>query len=259
MTDFHSVALVTGGASGLGYASAAHLASTGFRVVVLDRSERAASKAAEQLGVGHLSFCVDVTSEEAVERTIAEIVGKCGRLDVAISAAGIPDSFNATVDQDVDDWRRLIDVHLTGSYLIARAAGRQMLRQGSGAIVQFSSVAGVSGLPRRNAYTAAKTGIIGLTRSLACEWAQSGVRVNAVLPGYIETPFVEQLASEGKLDRDVLRRRTPMGRLGRPEDIAQAVGFLCSSAAAYITGIVLPVDGGWCAYGAAGDASVLDD
>lgn len=258
MTEFHSVALVTGGASGLGYACAAHLAATGFRVAVIDLSEQAAIKAAKTLGEGHLGLGADVASEVAVDEAIAVILKKYGRLDAAISAAGIPDNFTATVDQEVEDWRRLIDIHLTGSYLVARAAGRQMLGQGSGSIIHFSSVAGAFGLPRRNAYTAAKTGIIGLTKALACEWAQAGVRVNAILPGYIETPFVEQLAAAGKLDRDLLRRRTPMGRLGRPEDIAQAVGFMCSPAAEYITGVVLPVDGGWCAYGAAGDAAIID-
>jgi NAD(P)-dependent dehydrogenase (short-subunit alcohol dehydrogenase family) len=123
------------------------------------------------------------------------------------------------------------------------------------AIVNIASIAGLGGLPRRNGYGAAKAGIVAMTRSMACEWAASGVRVNAVAPGYVETALVRKLADEGFVDEARTRRRIPMGRLARPEEIAAAILFLCSPAASYITGTVLSVDGGWMAFADAGDAS----
>jgi NAD(P)-dependent dehydrogenase (short-subunit alcohol dehydrogenase family) len=129
-----------------------------------------------------------------------------------------------------------------------------MLARGEGAIVSLASIAGLRGLPRRNAYGAAKAGIIATTRSMAAEWGRRGVRVNAVAPGYVGTALAEALAREGKIDTGAIARRTPLGRLARPEEIAEAIWFLASPSATFITGAVLPVDGGWTAFGAAGDA-----
>jgi NAD(P)-dependent dehydrogenase (short-subunit alcohol dehydrogenase family) len=128
-----------------------------------------------------------------------------------------------------------------------------MLAQRSGAIVNLGSIAGLAGIPARNAYGAAKAGIVAMTRSLACEWARDGVRVNAVAPGYVATELVETLKRNGQMNLQAIERRTPMGRLAQPDEIARAISFLASDAASYITGTVLSVDGGWHAYGAAGD------
>lgn len=126
-----------------------------------------------------------------------------------------------------------------------------MLAQRSGAIVNLGSIAGLAGIPQRNAYSAAKAGIVAMTRSLACEWAREGIRVNAVAPGYVATELVEALERNGQMNLQSIEKRTPMGRLARPDEIARAIGFLASDAASYITGTTLSVDGGWHAYGAA--------
>lgn len=242
------VALVTGGASGLGQATARSFAAAGAHVAVADLREDAA------LGLEHLALAGDVADEADVQRMVGAAVARWGRLDVLVNCAGIPDSFLPTVQQDVADFRRLMDVHLCGTYLMCQAAAPHMLAQGRGAIVNLSSIAGVLGLARRNAYSAAKAGIGMMTRTLGCEWAAQGVRVNAVAPGYMRTPFSQRLIDEGKLDEARVRRRTPAGRLGTAQHIADAVLFLASDRAEFITGVTLPVDGGYMAWGAASDA-----
>jgi NAD(P)-dependent dehydrogenase (short-subunit alcohol dehydrogenase family) len=139
--------------------------------------------------------------------------------------------------------------------MISREAARVMLQAGRGAIVNLSSIAGVTGLPRRNAYGAAKAGIIAMTRSMACEWAGQGIRVNAVAPGFVATELVRKLENDGSVNIPRLESRIPLGRLARPEEIAETIFFLCSPAASYVTGSVLSVDGGWAAFGDAGAAS----
>lgn len=250
------VALITGGASGLGLAAAQALAGQGMRVAVADQNAGAAERAAMALGptAGHLAFGGDVASQADVHGWVAALLARHGRIDVLINSAGIPDSFLPTVDQDVADFRRLVDVHLTGTYLVTQAVAPTLLAQGRGSVINLSSVAGVLGLARRNAYSAAKAGIGMMTRTMGCEWAARGVRVNAIAPGYMLTPFAQRLIDEGKLDEQRIRRRTPAGRLGTAQHIAQAMTFLASDAAAFITGVTLPVDGGYMAWGAASDA-----
>jgi NAD(P)-dependent dehydrogenase (short-subunit alcohol dehydrogenase family) len=130
-----------------------------------------------------------------------------------------------------------------------------MMAQGGGAILNLASIAGLTGLPKRNAYGAAKAGIIAMTRNMACEWARYGIRVNALAPGFVSTALVQKLEAAGRIDRARLERRIPMGRLAEPAEIAETAWFLCSPAATYVTGSVLSVDGGWHAFGDAGDAS----
>lgn len=250
------VALITGGASGLGLAAAQALAGQGMRVAVADLDAAAAERAAMTLGsaAGHLAFNGDVACQADVHGWVAALLARHGRIDVLINSAGIPDSFLPTVDQDVADFRRLVDVHLTGTYLVTQAVAPTMLQQGRGSVINLSSVAGVLGLARRNAYSAAKAGIGMMTRTMGCEWAARGVRVNAIAPGYMLTPFAQRLIDEGKLDARRIRRRTPAGRLGTARHIAEAMCFLASDAASFITGVTLPVDGGYMAWGAASDA-----
>ena len=248
------VVLITGGASGLGLAAAHSFARAGATVALADLRESAASMAAAALGPQHLGLGVDVAEETEVRSVVERTLAHCGRLDVLINSAGIPDTFLPTVEQDIADFRRLIDVHLGGSYMMCKAAAPQMLSQGKGAIINLSSIAGVLGLSRRNAYSAAKAGIGMMTRTLACEWAARGVRVNAIAPGYMLTPFLQALIDENKLDADRVRRRTPAGRLGTAQHIADAMLFLASDRAEFITGVTLPVDGGYMAWGAVGDA-----
>ncbi|MFT3666954.1 SDR family NAD(P)-dependent oxidoreductase [Piscinibacter sp.] len=248
------VALITGGASGLGLAAARALAGEGALVVVADLRADAARDAARTLGDAHLGLDGDVADEAAVRRLVELTLARHGRIDVLINSAGIPDSFLPTLEQDVADFRRLVDVHLTGTYMMCKAAAPVMLRQRRGSIINLSSVAGVMGLARRNAYSAAKAGIGMMTRTLGCEWAAQGVRVNAIAPGYMLTPFAQRLIDEGKLDAARIRRRTPAGRLGTAQHIADAMLFLASDRSEFITGVTLPVDGGYTAWGAASDA-----
>lgn len=237
--------LITGGAQGLGLAMARLFAERGDRVVIADLDGDAAGAQAAELGAGHLGLACDVTDEGSVA-ALAERTGTC---EVLVNNAGIGDSALPTTEQTLDHFRKVTAVHLDGTFLMSRTFGAKMIAAGQGAIVNLSSMAGQVGLSRRNAYGAAKAGIASMTRSMAVEWGRSGVRVNAVAPGYAATALVLKLHDEGLLDLDAIRKATPMGRLVEPNDVAEAVWFLASPAAGAITGTVLNVDCGWVAFG----------
>lgn len=245
------VAIVTGGADGIGWACAKRFAEDGYRVAIADlNGERAARRAAE-LGPRHVGMGGDVASESEMVALMRTVVGRLDRIDVLVNNAGIGEQNAPTLEQSSAAFDRLLSVHVRGTFLASREAARVMLAQRAGAIVNLCSIAGQGGIPTRNAYGAAKAAIASLTRSMACEWARQGVRVNAVAPGYVATELVDTLARNGQLNRAAIERRTPLGRLAEPDEIAQAIAFLASDAASYITGTVLNVDGGWLAYGAA--------
>jgi NAD(P)-dependent dehydrogenase (short-subunit alcohol dehydrogenase family) len=252
------IALVTGAASGLGLATATAFAREGAIVVINDLRLEAAEAAAASLGEKHFAVGGDVSSEEAVKAMVEAVLARFGRIDILVNNAGMPDSFTPTVDQTLSHWQRLIDVHLTGTYLVSKTVAPSMIAQRSGVILNLNSIAGLMGLPVRTAYSAAKAGIGMLTQVLGCEWGPYNVRVNAVAPGYIMTPLTEKLIAEGKIDEKRIRRRTPMGKMGTAEDIAEAMVFLASDKAKFITAITLPVDGGYCSWGAPSDAFPLD-
>jgi len=245
-----SVAVVTGGADGIGWATARRLAQEHAHVVVLDLREDLARDRAAELGAGHLGLRADVTSADDVAAAVAAVTSRFGRIDVLVNNAGIGEQAAPTVQQDVERFDRVLSVHLRGTFLMSREAARVMLAQGSGAIVNLGSIAALGGIPSRNAYGAAKAGILAMTRSMACEWARRGVRVNAVAPGYVRTALVEELERKGALDTHAIAARTPMGRLAAPEEIAEAIAFLASARASFITGTTLQADGGWLALGA---------
>lgn len=260
MSEPTPVAIVTGGANGIGWATAQRFAAENWRVAILDLDGTAAQARARELpiigGCGpHLAVSVDVATEADVVAAVGQIVAHGGKIGALVNNAGIGDSHQPTIDQSLELFERILHIHLSGTFLMSREVARVMLDQGQGAIVNVSSIVGLGGLPKRNAYGAAKAGIASMTRSMAVEWGRRGIRVNAVAPGYVRTALVRKLEADGRLDVSRLSRRTPLGRLGRPEEIAEAIFFLASPAASYVNGAILSVDGGWNAFADAGDAS----
>lgn len=243
------VVIVTGGGRGLGRAISEGFAAAGTHVVLTGRTAatvEAAAAAIAEKGGSATGFAADVSREEDVEALCRAVVERHGRIDALVNNAGINPWYKAAEDTTLDEWRAVVDTNLTGAFLAARAAGRVMLAQGEGAIVNITSVAGRVGLARTTAYCAAKGGLELMTRQLALEWAKKGVRVNAVGPGYFETDLTEGLRHNAKLAERVTAR-TPMGRFGHPHELVGACLFLASPAASYITGASLAVDGGWTA------------
>lgn len=249
------VAVITGAGSGLGRATAVLLAQRGARIVAVDLVPEAATATLALLdGADHLALDGDVARQASVDAVVAAVTARHSRIDVLVNSAGIAEGMGATLDRDLAHWQRIIDVNLTGSYLMCRSAASAMRESGGGVILNLSSIAGVIGLPRRTAYSASKGAVSMMTKVLASEWAPYGIRVNAVAPGYIRTPLTERLMAEGRLDVDAILRRSPTGAMGAAEDVAEALAFLASDQARFITGVVLPVDGAYTVYGAPEDA-----
>ena len=255
------VVIVTGAADGIGWATAQQLAAGGATVALLDLNGALAAERAQALGPRHSGRACEVTDAAAVQARVADVLACHGRIDALVNNAGIADQTAPTLEQTAEAFDKVLSVHLRGAFLMSQQVIAQMLRQprdargNRGAIVNIGSIASFGGIPGRNAYSAAKAGVLGMTRALATEWARQGIRVNAVAPGYVKTALVASLAERGAIDAQAIARRTPLGRMAAPEEIAQVIAFLVSPQASYITGAVLPVDGGWGALGAP-DASL---
>jgi NAD(P)-dependent dehydrogenase (short-subunit alcohol dehydrogenase family) len=262
-----AVAIVTGAADGIGWATAHHFAAQGWSVALFDLNGALAAERAQALGPQHSGWACDVTNASAVKAGVAAVLARHGRIDALVNNAGIADQTAPTLEQSVDAFDQVLAVHLRGAFLMSQQVIAQMQQQqrdaqgNRGAIVNIGSIASFGGIPGRNAYSAAKAGILGMTRALASEWARHGIRVNAVAPGYVKTALVASLVERGAIDAQAIARRAPMGRMATPEEIARAIGFLASPQASYVTGAVLPVDGGWGALGApdAAMGPILED
>ena len=247
MKEFdNKVALVTGGSSGIGRATALAFAQKGAKILIASRrlkESEATVQLVKNAGSEAIFVKTDVTKATEVENLISKAVETYGRLDYAFNNAGIEGISGLGIEQTEENWHQIIDTNLKGVWLSMKYEIPQMLKQGGGAIVNNASVAGLVGLSNASIYCASKHGVIGLTKSLALEHAKDQIRINSVCPGTIQTDMVDRaLGEEGKAE---IAQAHPIGRIGKPEEVAEAVVWLCSDAASFVTGHSLAIDGGY--------------
>lgn len=237
------VCIVTGGTSGLGYATARTFCAAGYRCYVIGRNPEKTRKSCEEMGPMAVPVVLDLSDLEAIPGVVSDIVSKSGRIDVLVNNAGI-NMKKPLLEVTDADFQSIIQTNLLSVFSISREVGRVMQQVGSGSIINISSMAAQYGLPYVVAYSASKTAIEGMTRAMAVELSPMGIRVNCVAPGFIKTPMTAKALDSDPDRKNRVYARTPMGEMGVPQDIADAVLFLASDKARFITGAVLPVDGG---------------
>ena len=243
------VILITGGSTGIGKATAGILAAEGATTIIFDVQDdagQATTQAINEAGGKATFMHVDVADYDAVRGAMADIVAQHGRLDGAFNNAGIEGPALKILDYSVEDWERVLRVNLTGVFVCMKCEIEQMSKQeGGGSIVSTASVAGLVGLPGACSYNSSKHGVVGLTKTVALEYAANNIRVNAVCPGFIETPMLDRVTDASVKIREKLIGQVPMKRVASPEEIGHAVSWLMSEKSSYVTGVALPVDGGW--------------
>jgi len=241
------VALVTGGASGIGEACVLTFARGGAKVVIVDLNNELGEKvvtAVKQVGSDAMFLRVDVSDPAAVQKMVVDTVAAFGRLDIAVNNAGVGGELNPTGNYSVEGWRKVIDINLNGVFYCMRYEIPQMLQQGKGSIVNMSSILGAVGIANSPAYVAAKHGVVGLTKTAALEYGKQGIRINSVGPAFIKTPLLNALDEQ---TQTYLSRLHAFGRMGEAQEVANLVGFLCSDQASFLTGGYYLVDGGYTA------------
>ena len=246
MSNIKPVAVVTGGAQGIGRRTSELLAERGFSIAIIDLQQpRTTVEAIEQRGGEVLCFIGDICREEVVEEFALQVFDRFGRVDVLVNNAGIS-LIRSAEETTPAEYRRVMEVNLVAPFLLARAFGKRMLEARSGSIVNVASIAGLLAVSDRAAYNASKHGLIGLTRTLAAEWGGRGVRVNAVCPGWVKTEMDAADQARGTyVDADITQR-VPMGRFATPDDVARAIAFLADDTqSSFVNGHTLTVDGGW--------------
>jgi NAD(P)-dependent dehydrogenase (short-subunit alcohol dehydrogenase family) len=239
------VAFVTGAASGIGRATSIAFAREGARVAILDRTEDGLQQTADTIranGGEAVIIACDVALPERVEAAVARVVDTFGRIDIAFNNAGVENTAAPVAEITLESWDRILDINLRGTFLCMKHEIAQMLRQGSGVVVNTASGAGIRGVAGGASYAASKHAIIGLTKSAALDYAEANIRVNAILPGNIETPMMDRFTG-GDIQKAI--DLEPVGRLGKPEEIAEAVLWMSSDLGAFVTGAAISVDGGW--------------
>jgi NAD(P)-dependent dehydrogenase (short-subunit alcohol dehydrogenase family) len=251
MSVDQKIALVTGGASGIGHATVTRLARDGAHVVVADRQVELSNKVVAEVlqAGGSAEVCeLDVAEQGAAAAAVQAIVAKHGRLDCAFNNAGITGPTVKLLDINPQQWAEVLSVNLTGVFSCVHAEIAQMVKQETGgSIVNTASICGLVALPQATAYNAAKHGVIGLTKSAAVEYGPKNIRVNAVCPGFIDTPMLAEGAGANQDVLDGVVNQLPIRRIAGPDEVADVVAWLFSSQSSYITGVALPIDGGWTA------------
>ena len=244
----NKVAIVTGGSFGIGRATAMAFAKRGAKVAVADWVEdNETLNAIKAIGGEAIFIKFDVSKSADVKAMVEKTISAFGRLDMAFNNAGTEGAQGITHECTEENWDRVLGINLKGVWLCMKYEIPHMLKQGKGAIVNTSSVAGLVGFTGIPAYTVSKHGLIGLTQTAALEYAKQGIRVNAVCPGVIKTPMIDRFTGNDKTVEKQFESMEPIGRLGQPEEVAEAVIWLCSDASSFVTGDAMPVDGGWVA------------
>ncbi len=249
-TDFETafslageIAIVTGGGTGLGLATAKCLTAAGARVAIVGRRGEVLQGAIQEIGASAIAVIGDISDLEALPRLVAEIEARVGPCSILVNNAGVHLKKPALETSDAE-FQNVLQTHLSASFALSREVGRGMIERGKGSIILTGSMANVFGIPHVAAYSAAKSALVGLTRALAVEWSGSGVRINAVVPGWIDSPMSRAALESDPARKTKILSRTPLARLGEAEDVGWASVYLCSRAAQFVTGTTLVIDGG---------------